>query len=282
MYQLLDLFSGIGGFSLGLEATNHFETVAFCEIESYPRKVLAKHWPTVPQYEDIRQLTASTLFEHGIRPDAISAGFPCQDISFAGQGAGIEGERSGLWGEVARLIGELGPRVVFLENVSALLGRGLDRVLGDLAALGYDAEWHCIPASAIGARHRRDRIWIIAYPTRERSKKLPPETGESVRDGALCNGEARGARNAATLADPARERMERDGAARLEVSHAPIGSRILGRDCATGIGVIWQVEPGMGRVVDGVPDWSHRLKALGNAIVPQMAYLLGLAFIESR
>ena len=96
--------------------------------------------------------------------DVICGGFPCQDISVAGKGAGIAGERSGLWGEYARIVGEVRPRYVIVENVAALLGRGLERVLGDLAALGYDAEWHCIPASAVGAPHRRDRIWIVAYP----------------------------------------------------------------------------------------------------------------------
>jgi DNA (cytosine-5)-methyltransferase 1 len=166
--RLLDLFSGIGGFSLGLERTGGFETVAFCEIEPFCQKVLAKHWPEVTCYYDVRNLTADQLAADGITVDAICGGFPCQDISTAGNGAGIDGERSGLWSEYARLIGELRPHYVIVENVAALLGRGLGRVLGDLAALGYDAEWHCIPASSVGAPHRRDRIWIIAYAASER------------------------------------------------------------------------------------------------------------------
>ena len=166
MYNLLDLFSGIGGFSLGLERSGGFKTVAFCEIESFCCKVLKKHWPEVPIYDDIRTLTASKLAGDGIAVDAICGGFPCQDISVAGKGAGIDGARSGLWSEYARLVGELRPKYVIVENVAALLGRGLERVLGDLAALRYDAEWHCIPASAVGAPHRRDRIWILSYPTR--------------------------------------------------------------------------------------------------------------------
>ncbi len=202
----LDLFSGIGGFALGLERAGH-ETVAFCEIDPFCRKVLAKHWPAVPCYDDIRTLTAGRLAADGIigmadasgigcgcgtharregpthqsewcvrcelsgpRIDGICGGFPCQDISTAGKGAGIDGARSGLWSEYARLIGELRPRYVFVENVAALLGRGLGRVLGDLAALGYDAEWHCIPASAVGAPHRRDRVWIVAYAANERHR----------------------------------------------------------------------------------------------------------------
>ena len=160
--KVLSLFSGIGAFDLGLSWAG-FETIAFCEIEPFARRVLAKHWPGVPCYDDVRSLTADRLRADGISVDVICGGFPCQDISVAGRGAGIGGERSGLWSEFARLIGEVGPRYVIVENVAALLGRGLGDVLGDLASLGYDAEWHCIPASAVGAPHIRDRVWIVAY-----------------------------------------------------------------------------------------------------------------------
>jgi DNA (cytosine-5)-methyltransferase 1 len=161
--NVLDLFSGIGGFSLGLERAG-FKTVAFCEAGAFQRAVLRKHWPDVKIYEDIRNLSSQHLTADGISVDAICGGFPCQDISLAGAGAGIEGSRSGLWGDYARLVGELRPSYVIVENVSALLGRGLGRVLGDLAAVGYDAEWHCIPACYVGAWHERDRVWIVAYP----------------------------------------------------------------------------------------------------------------------
>src|SRR5258708_2164912 len=160
--NVLDLFSGIGGFSLGLERAG-MRTVAFCEIDPFCRRVLAKHWPDVPVYDDVRTLTAARVGSCGQLIDVICGGFPCQDISFAGKGAGIGGERSGLWSEYARIIGEVRPKYVIVENVAALLGRGLERVLGDLAALGFDAEWHCIPASAVGAPHRRDRVWIVAH-----------------------------------------------------------------------------------------------------------------------
>lgn len=163
--RVLDLFSGIGGMSLGLERAG-MQTVAFCEIEEFPRRVLAKHWPEVPCYEDIKSLTAEDLCTRGISVDVICGGFPCQDISLANQdGQGLEGERSGLWSEYARLVREVRPRFVIVENVSALLGRGFGRVLGDLAAIGYDAEWHCLPADPFGAPHIRDRVWVVAYPS---------------------------------------------------------------------------------------------------------------------
>lgn len=167
--NVLDLFSGIGGFSLGLERAG-MRTVAFCEIEPFCRAVLKKHWPAIPCYEDIRELSAQHLTADGIRVDAICGGFPCQDISLAGDRAGFEGARSSLWVEYARLIGELRPQWVVVENVSGLLSLGLGDVLRDLAALRYDAEWHCIPAAAIGAPHIRDRVWIVAYPADEQAE----------------------------------------------------------------------------------------------------------------
>ena len=183
--KILDLFAGIGGFSLGLEKTGKFETVAFCEIEPYCQKVLSKHWPGVRIYDDVRELTGEKLRADGITVDVITGGFPCQDISVAGRGAGIEGERSGLWSEIARLIGELRPRYAIMENVSALLGRGMDTVLGDLSQIGYDAEWHCIPASHLGAPHQRDRIWIIAYPTDFGRQDQRLSAGEFGQQGGL-------------------------------------------------------------------------------------------------
>jgi DNA (cytosine-5)-methyltransferase 1 len=170
--NLLDLFSGIGAFSLGLERSAAFRTVAFCECDPFCRRVLAKHWPEVPCYDDVRTLTAARLAADGISVDAICGGFPCQDISVAGRGAGIGGERSGLWSEFARLIGELRPRYVLVENVAALLGRGMGVVLGDLSALGYDAEWQIISAADMGAPHRRERVWIVAYPGGEGRREV--------------------------------------------------------------------------------------------------------------
>lgn len=155
--KVLDLFSGIGGFSLGLHRTGGFETVNFCEMKPHAQAVLAKNFPGVPCHSDV----TTYPFTEG-EADVITAGFPCQDISFAGVGAGLAGARSGLYREVVRALRMVRPRYAVLENVAALLSRGLGTVLGDVAEVGYDAEWHCIPASAAGAPHRRDRIWIVA------------------------------------------------------------------------------------------------------------------------
>jgi DNA (cytosine-5)-methyltransferase 1 len=168
--RTLDLFSGAGMFSLGLERTGGFETVAFCEIEPYARTVLRRHWPDVPIFEDVTKLGAADAGP----VDVIAAGFPCQDLSVAGKGAGLGGKQSGLWSEVVRLAGEIRPRFLLLENVSALLSRGMGDVLRDLAALGYDAEWDCLPATIVGAPHNRDRIWIVAYPQRDKQPRAEP------------------------------------------------------------------------------------------------------------
>jgi DNA (cytosine-5)-methyltransferase 1 len=156
--RVLDLFSGIGGMSLGLERAGSFETVAFCEINPFCRRVLAKHWPSVECHEDINTLPLA----HGMA-DMVTAGFPCQDLSFAGKGAGLAGARSGLWWKVRRTLRVVRPPVALLENVAALLHRGMGTVFGSLAAIGYDTEWHCIPATAVGADHFRDRTWVVAY-----------------------------------------------------------------------------------------------------------------------
>lgn len=177
--RVLDLFSGIGGFSLGLERTGGFETVAFCEIEEFPRRVLAKHWPKVPCYHDI------TTAEFAESVDVVTAGFPCQDISSAGKRAGLTGGNSSLFWGVVRAVCMVGrPRLV-LENVAAILNRGMGDVCGALAEVGYDAEWHCIPASAIGAPHSRDRIWIVADAERDKQPRQKPCVGPFGRMGRL-------------------------------------------------------------------------------------------------
>lgn len=289
--KVLDLFSGIGGFSLGLERTGGFETVAFCEIEEFPRRVLKKHWPEVPCYHDVRTLTADVLRRDGISVDVICGGFPCQDISLAGEGAGLDGERSGLWSEIARLVGELRPQFVFVENVSALLSRGLDRVLGDLAALGYDAEWHCIRASDVGAQHHRDRIWILAYPEHlgvQVGRGIVSSFAESFqRDRIHIDVQEGGCIEAGEiLADAINARLQ---GAEQSIFHTE--QSIQGAEwsswSAAECGPLphwrnWTSEPRVGRVANGVPHRTHRLKGLGNAVVPQIPELIGHAILEAE
>lgn len=176
----LDLFSGIGGFSLGLERTGGFQTVGFCDNDKKTHLVLKKHWPNVPIYDDVSTLKGSDLGTIEI----ITGGFPCQDLSVAGKGAGLEGARSGLWWQFHRLIKEAQPRWVIAENVAALRSRGLDQVLRSLDQIGYDAEWHCIPASAVGAPHQRDRIWILAYPRHRGGREQSSWNSESIGGGS--------------------------------------------------------------------------------------------------
>jgi DNA (cytosine-5)-methyltransferase 1 len=266
--RVLDLFSGIGGFSLGLERAG-MRTVAFCEASEPKRVCLAHHWPGVPIYADVRELTGARLAADGIGIDLICGGFPCQDISVAGKREGIEGERSGLWSEYARLIGEIRPRYVIVENVADLVVRGLGRVLGDLAALGFDAEWHCIPASAVGAPHERDRIWIVAYP--DDRQRIGPE-------GTLCPWrDASGGRGEAVA----------DADSDLAPQHRPderVGWLTFAReieDFGSAARAQWAVEPDVGRVANGVPARVDRLHALGDAVVPQIPEIIGRAILMS-
>lgn len=309
--RVLDLFSGIGGFSLGLERTGGFETVAFCEIEDYPRRVLAKHWPGVPCYDDVRTLTADALLRDGIAVDVICGGFPCQDLSAAGKQAGMDGTRSGLWSEIARLMGELRPQYVVVENVSGLLsgpseqpGGWFGRVLGDLAALGYDAEWNCIPASSIGAPHRRDRVWIVAYPQgdgqqisgarnedrdTEASRVVgmgiePSRNSASVSTRDVSDAECTGlegyhcgqlaGRSEGRASDHARQ-------SRASVAYAN-GEPLLRPTIAWEQCNPWVFEPELGRVAHGLPNRMERVKALGNAVVPQIPELIGRAILKAE
>ncbi len=294
--KVLDLFSGFGGFSLGLERAG-MTTVAFCEIEEYPQKVLKKHWPNVPIYNDVTELTYDRLKSDGITGiDVITGGFPCQDISVAGKQAGIgEGTRSGLWSEVARLIDEIRPKYAIMENVTALIsgggGRWFGRVLGDLAEVGYDAEWHCIPASELGAHHHRDRVWIVAYPGRAGIQqrwsdsnvgKKSELANRIYRDGIPPQHEPENE----ILADPNSNRPQR--VTSFGCSHGQSGTIITRRAIAgaysengRGRG-IWAIEPNVGRVANGIPNRSHRLKGLGNAVVPQIPELIGRAIMQAN
>ena len=188
MIRTLDLFSGIGGFSLGLKRAGGFGTVGYCEIDPYCQKVLQARMrdgslDTAPICTDIRRLDG-TCWRGWV--DLICGGFPCQDISVVGKGAGLSGERSGLWREMRRIILEVRPSYVLVENVAALRGRGLDVVLGNLVELGFDAEWSVVSACSMGAPHPRKRMFILAYASGVRRKQCGrfeyPEVGYQERD----------------------------------------------------------------------------------------------------
>ncbi len=317
-YRVLDLFSGIGGFSLGLEAAG-MTTAAFCEVSPKCRHLLQHHWPEAPIYDDVCTLTADRLAADGIAVDVICGGFPCQDLSFAGKGAGLSGKRSGLWSEFARLIRELRPRVVIVENVSALLSRGLGVVLGDLAACGYDAEWDCIPASAVGAPHRRDRLWIVAYARGEQHEGFGdafrralaaelsqtsladagdggygPDNGPGQDSGETSEGQGdkpeHGQRlrivtggGGQNVADAPRERQSETRGLRRGAGSERYGLGAPHRSCWTDRGDYdWSFEPAVGRVANGVPARVDRLHGLGNAVVPEIPKRLGRAILQAE
>lgn len=244
VFTVLDLFSGIGGFSLGLKRTGGFRTVAFCETDDYCRKVLAKHWPDIPIYDDVRELTGEKLRQDGIAADVITGGFPCQDISFAGTGDGIDGERSGLWREFARIIGEVRPRYAIVENVAALTIRGLLDILSDLASIRFDAEWSTISACSMGATHMRRRLFLVAYPNGLNGRPRVRDT-YAQQDWALQ-----------TSGGFARARAS--AKARLENPSA------------------------LYRGADGVANCMDRNRAIGNAVVPEIPYIIGHAILAAE
>jgi DNA (cytosine-5)-methyltransferase 1 len=303
------LFSGIGGLELGLERATGGRTVWQVEQDAYCRTVLAKHWPEAERFYNVRHCSSVNL----VPVELICGGFPCQDISLAGTGAGLSGARSGLWSSFARIVGDLRPRFVVVENVSALRARGLGTVLRDLAALGYDAAWDCIPAAAVGAPHRRDRLFVVAHARedgRERGQKrdIIEEAGQQ----AQRRHDADGCIVARATTDAYRERVrlesERPAGGRVDVQAG--GETEPANDGAPGpspdadkkrreeqhataitgdegqpagrLASFWAggptVSPVRG-VDDGLPPGLARrqLAALGNAVVPQVAEVVGRA-----
>lgn len=272
LYRLVigSLFSGIGGLELGLEWAGLGPVAWQVELDPWCRGVLAMHWPSAARHADVRHVGARNL-----EPvEVICGGFPCQDVSCAGKNAGLAGARSGLWREYLRIVRELRPRVVVVENVRALVSRGLDRVAADLDAAGYRVEARIIAAADVGAPHRRERLFVIG------SRMADPD-GERVREQQQREpgGHADG------LRDRGQGELEHDGAGR-------------GR----------HPEPGMDRGADGVPSgldrwparpgdppalWepsravtleqptrARRVAALGNAVVPQVARVVGKRVLE--
>jgi DNA (cytosine-5)-methyltransferase 1 len=273
--NVLDLFSGIGGFSLGLERAG-MKTVAFCEVDKKCQAVLKKHWPGVPIFDDVSNLKGEDI-EGTV--DVICGGFPCQDISLAGKGAGLEGKRSGLWSEFKRLIEEIKPKYAIIENVSALRSRGLDQVLREISEIGYDAEWHCITAASIGAPHRRDRIWIVAYP--RNSTGRDSITGSLGRDGEreLEERVRTSETTETTGSSETSETLSNSNSEGLQ-GQWEITGRISKELQDISYSRWWQVEPDVGRVAHGIPNRVDRLKQLGNAVVPQIPELIGRAICQ--
>jgi DNA (cytosine-5)-methyltransferase 1 len=262
------------------------------EIDGYATRVLEKHWPDVWRWRDVTTfLTDSVRTEcepgtgrrrvwqgdQELTVDLVAGGFPCQDISYAGKGAGIKGKRSGLFFEAARVVGLLRPRYVLLENVAALLNRGMVDVLGTLASFGYDAEWHCIQAADFGAPHIRDRVFIIAYRQSERC-------GEGWARGAT--GAGTGEKNEAEMANAndAGSRASRSCTNGMQSSKKNTKQsqpfiELSGFSEANRSGW-WSAEPDVGRVADGIPSRMDRLRGLGNAVVCQISEFIAKEVIK--
>ena len=282
-----ELFAGIGGFSLGLERAG-MQCRWQVEIDNYARRVLQKHWPDVRRHDDVQTFPPAGG-DYSV--DVICGGFPCQDISVAGKGAGLAGARSGLWYEFSRIIDELRPRYVIVENVAALLSRGMDTVLSDLSTLRYDAEWHVIPASAVGAPHRRDRVWIVAYAisepdaVRRDGEAMPPalacgrcDARGSVSDcGAGCSQEP--GQGASDVGNANSELLEGQRKTWVKGPRSRCQKRKPKRPSSDFAGW-WATEPAVGRVANGIPCRVDRLRCLGNAVVPQVVELIGRAIME--
>jgi DNA (cytosine-5)-methyltransferase 1 len=237
----LDLFSGIGGIAYGLR--DYIVPVAYCEKDEYCQRVLIKQMQsgeigTAPIWDDVTTFPCKDIGE----VDIITAGFPCQDISVAGKGAGLAGERSGLFFEVMRCVDELQPRFLFLENVSAIRTRGLDQVLKELADRRYDARWCCVSAYEAGAPHQRKRWFLLGYSNSVNPRTNKDLEGEQVASGAV-------ARNFCGTSS--------------EGGNGPVGEQFVTDS------TWWTTEPDVGRVAYGVSSRVDRLKGLGNSVVPQ-------------
>ena len=285
--KVLDLFSGIGGFSLALEKCG-METVAFCEIDEHCHKVLKKHWPNTPIIKDIKTLNGKLLNDIYGKIVLICGGFPCQDKSVAGNKKGLIDEkgqttRSGLWFEYKRIIGEARPNYVIIENVANLRSNGLVTVLQDLWTLGYDAEWHIISARAVGSCHLRERIWVIAYPNGEGLER----SNESGGGG--------GANRKKTLSDSGPigvgRKIESPNSDLIRIWKPFASSEKKTQwwtETSASFRDRWKIAPSLCRMDDGLSkrlDESERfrkqrIKQLGNSVVPQIIELIGKQIIQ--
>ena len=276
-YKHLDLFSGIGGFSLGLEATGGFETVAFSEIEDFPRKVLTKHWPNVPIYGDIKELNYDRLKADGIisdkrNIDILTGGYPCTPFSVAGRKRGEEDPRY-LWPEMFRLVKELMPSLIIGENVNGHIKLGLDTVLQDLESEGYSTRAFSISASSVGAKHQRNRVFIISH--------------SNVADTDIKRWQGRLQRGQNKERENQQRYFRRSGAThgQQEQNWCDLIGRMDGtlNGLPKGFYRHWgdKWEEGTPRVAENQKNKTMRLKALGNSVVPQIPYYIGLSILEA-
>ena len=321
--KVLDLFSGIGGFSLGLESVG-METAAFCDMDPFCQKVLKKNWPDVPIHSDIKELDGN---EYRGTVELVCGGFPCQPFSVAGKQGGSEDDRA-LWPEMLRVVQEVQPTWVIGENVSGIISMELDSVLSDLEAEGYATQTFVLPACSVDAPHRRERVWIIAYcgmaDTGRKSKGIQGNGSSSERVYSSAKKQRSEKRNGSPnsseiMADPdsqpiwrgrlygesCNERWKTSATGRESVQpeigqahinqsessgqdvaythttwkqqqkgHQQKGRRWIRDGSQEGV-ALWESEPSVGRVADGVPNRTHRLRGLGNAVVPQLVAEIG-------
>jgi len=281
--KVLDLFSGIGGFSLGLERTGHYETVAFCEIDKYCKLILKKHWKGIKIYDDVKEITKERLEADGIQvPEIITGGFPCQSFSVAGKQKGTSDSRY-LWPEMFRIIKIFKSKFVIGENVRGIVnienGMVFETVCSDLESEGYEVQPFLIPAAGVGAPHRRDRIWFIATLANtnvNREKWNQPEDGQ--RSGTQQSSED----VANTITGNVEAGRQRHGTLRTGHQEERLSDHVAGGGETQGQDNWWNVEPDVGRVGHGVQGRIHRLKGLGNAIIPQIAEEIGRAIIKAE
>jgi DNA (cytosine-5)-methyltransferase 1 len=265
----LALFAGAGGGILGGKLLG-WKTICAVEIEPYCIERLIQRqneglFEPFPIWDDIQ--TFSGIEWEGL-VDVVSGGFPCQDISVAGKGSGIEGERSGLWAEMFRVVCEVRPKFVFVENSPTLTSRGLGRVLGNLASVGYDAEWDVFGAHHIGAPHKRDRIWILAYTNRHR---VPEGNRKNYRTNETGTNAYRDRETNSNITGCPSETLSMQRNVPNSESVYVQGQHHKQRQIKPRRSSWWEVEPRLGRVADGVADRVDRLKAIGNGQVPQVA-----------
>lgn len=301
---MLDLFSGIGGFSLGLERAG-MKTVAFCEIDTFCQKVLKKHWPDVPIHDDITKLDGK---EYAGSIDVICGGFPCQPFSVAGKQRGKDDNRY-LWPEMLRIVSEAKPTWFIGENVPGIINLALEQVCTDLEAQGYEVQTLIIPACAVNAPHKRSRTWIIAHTNRENESNMPLNVAERLASNAQYSGwnaTAQQGSDGETICGIKKGKESTSESERIYISASMAYSNSEGlqgwdvtgsytkknpriksrsqskRNSPEDRSKQWDVESSVGRVVNGVPGRVDRLRALGNAVVPQIPEILGRYIMQAE